>query len=138
MNKLSMLLLGVSLGFASLNVGATMKLKITLDSGVYSATLEDNPTSQRFWQQLPLESKLDNYSHNEKIFYPPTKLSTKNGTAYAGKTGDITYYAPWGNIAMFIDKGTPQPAQGLIYMGKFEGDLTALSQSKKIKFEKAE
>ena len=137
MNKLSTLLLGVSLGFASLNVGATMKVKITLDSGVYAATLEENPTSQSFWQQLPLEYKLDNYGNNEKIVYLKEKLSTQNApSAYTGVAGDITYYAPWGNIAMFTGKGPYAP--GLIYMGKFEGDLTALSQSKTIKFEKVE
>ncbi|WP_109078354.1 cyclophilin-like fold protein [Aggregatibacter kilianii] len=114
-----------------------MKLKITLDSDVYSATLEENPTSQSFWQLLPLESKLDNYSHNEKIFYPSHKLSAENAPeSYAANAGDITYYAPWGNVAMFFEQG--EKATGLIYLGKFNGDLTALSQSSRIKFKKDE
>lgn len=130
-------LIAFLLGFTSLYAGAEMKVKVTLDSGVYSATLADNPTSQSFWQQLPLEAKLDNYEHNEKIFYFDNKLSTdKAPSAYTAKTGDITYYAPWGNIAMFIDQG--QSASGLIYMGKFDGDLTELSQSSRIKFEREE
>ena len=114
-----------------------MKVKVTLDSGVYFAPLADNPTSQSFWQQLPLESKLDNYGHNEKVVYLKEKLSTeKSPSAYTGKTRDIAYYAPWGNIAMFLDKGPYAP--GLIYMGKFDGDLTALSKSSRIKFEREE
>lgn len=129
-------LIAFLLGFTSLYAGAGMKVKVTLDSGVYSATLADNPTSQSFWQQLPLESKLDNYGHNEKVVYLKEKLSTKQApAAHTGKTGDIAYYAPWGNIAMFLDKGPY--AQGLIYMGKFNGDLTALSKSSRIKFERA-
>lgn len=50
--------------------------------------------------------------------------------------GDITYYAPWGNIAMFLDNDVQSP--DLIYMGKFEGDLTALAKSNQIKFEREE
>ncbi|WP_244152003.1 cyclophilin-like fold protein [Rodentibacter myodis] len=124
-------------GFVSLSAGAEMNVKITLDSGVYSATLANNPTSQSFWQQLPVTSTLDNYGSNEKVVYLKEKLSTQNApVAYTGKTGDIAYYAPWGNIAMFLDKGPYAP--GLIYMGKFNGDLTALSQSTQIKFERAE
>ncbi|MBF0751083.1 hypothetical protein BKK54_01375 [Rodentibacter genomosp. 1] len=114
-----------------------MNVRVTLDSGVYFATLADNPTSQSFWQQLPITSKLDNYGSNEKVVYLKEKLSTENApTAYTGKAGDIAYYAPWGNIAMFLGKGPYAP--GLIYMGNFDGDLTALSQSSQIKFERAE
>lgn len=127
----------LALALFTLNAAATMKLKITLDSGVYSATLEDNLTSQSFWQQLPLESELGNYSHNEKIFYPPQKLSTQNAPeSYAANAGDITYYAPWGDVAMFFEQG--EKARGLIYLGKFEGDLNALKASTRIKFEKGE
>lgn len=125
------------LNLTSLYAGAEMKVKITLDSGVYSATLANNPTSQSFWQKLPIEEKLDNYGHNEKILYLNDKLSIENApSAYTSKTGDITYYAPWGNIAMFFDKGAYAP--GLIYMGKFHGDLTALTHSTQIKFEREE
>lgn len=125
----------ILLNLISLYAGAEMKVKITLDSGVYSATLVDNPTSQSFWQKLPFESTLDNYGNNEKIVYMKDKLCTENApSAYTGKTRDITYYAPWGNIAMFIDEGPYAP--GLIYMGKFDGDLTALSNSTYIKFER--
>ncbi|OOF46569.1 cyclophilin-like fold protein [Rodentibacter trehalosifermentans] len=114
-----------------------MKVKVTLDSGVYFATLADNPTAQSFWQKLPIEATLENYGHNEKIVYLQDKLSIENApSAYTGKKGDITYYAPWGNIAMFTDKGPH--ASGLIYMGKFDGDLTALSRATMIKFEREE
>ncbi|PNL90171.1 hypothetical protein A6J76_008325 [Aggregatibacter aphrophilus] len=114
-----------------------MKLKITLDSGVYFATLADNPTSRSFWEQLPLSSELSNYGSNEKVVYLQNKLSTTNApAAYTSQMGDITYYAPWGNIAMFLDNDTHAP--GLIYMGKFEGDLTTLAESNQIKFEREE
>lgn len=56
--------------------------------------------------------------------------------AYTGHIGDITYYAPRGNIAMFLDNDAQGPS--LIYMGKFEGDLTALVKSNQIKFEREE
>lgn len=38
----------------------------------------------------------------KKIADLPTKLTTQNAPhGYAGKAGDLTYYAPWGNLAFF-------------------------------------
>ncbi|QEY24987.1 cyclophilin-like fold protein [Neisseria animalis] len=112
-----------------------MNLKITLDNQVVSATLEDNPTSQDFIKKLPLEVELEDYVGKEKIF-SVGKLSTKNAPSrYQGKKGDITYYAPWGNMALFYGTDNPN-ASGLIYLGKINGDISLLKKAKTIKIEK--
>lgn len=41
-------LIAFLLGLTSLYAGAEMKVKVTLDSGVYFSPLADNPTSQSF------------------------------------------------------------------------------------------
>jgi hypothetical protein len=45
---------------------------------------------------------LKNYASTEKISYLARKLSTEGAPAGCDPdVGDITYYAPWGNLAIF-------------------------------------
>jgi hypothetical protein len=51
---------------------------------------------------LPLDLTLNDYSTNEKIAYLPRKLSEDGSDSFSGEAiGDLCYYAPWGNLAMF-------------------------------------
>ena len=98
-----------------------MKLKITFSDVELIATIYDNPTSRDFVSRLPITTQLEDYASNEKIFYPEEKL-TKEGapSGYEPKTGDITYYAPWGDVAIFYKDFSY--STGLISLGKIEGD----------------
>ncbi|WP_338731329.1 cyclophilin-like fold protein [Mangrovimonas cancribranchiae] len=98
-----------------------MKLKITFSNVELTATIYDNPTSRDFISMLPITTELEDYASNEKIFYPEEKL-TKEGapSGYEPKTGDITYYAPWGDVAIFYKDFSY--STGLISLGKIEGD----------------
>ncbi|EOB3584500.1 cyclophilin-like fold protein [Vibrio vulnificus] len=95
-----------------------MKINFVFDDQVVTAILNDSPTAQDFANQLPLTVELEDYASTEKIAYLPRKLTTKsapNGTS--AKTGDLAYYAPWGNMAVFYkDSGY---ASGLIKLGEF-------------------
>ncbi len=100
-----------------------MKLKVTVGDVVLTATLEDNPTSRDFISLLPLTVKLDDYASSEKIFYPERKLKNQKGSINVS-AGDITYYVPWGNIAIFYkDFGR---STDLIKIGRFEGNIDVL------------
>ena len=108
-----------------------MKVKITLDNQVHYGTLADNPSARSLFQQLPFTLPLEDYAASEKIARPSFILSTAGASArYQGKPGDISYYAPWGTLALFY-KGGPD-AGGLIYLGKFDGDYSALNHAKTI------
>lgn len=77
-------------------------IQIELDGTVIFATLDDNPTVRDFIARLPLTVELKDYASTEKVGFLPHKLSTQN--APPGSTpvvGDISYYAPWGNLAIF-------------------------------------
>jgi hypothetical protein len=65
------------------------------------------------------------YAGTEKISYLPQRLSTEDAPAGSNSSvGDITYYAPWGNLAMFYrDFGY---ASGLVILGKMDSDVEAL------------
>ncbi|MBN1971717.1 MAG: hypothetical protein JXR48_13665 [Candidatus Delongbacteria bacterium] len=59
------------------------------------------------------------YAGTEKISDLPKKLNAKESpSGYDPKIGDLTYYSPWGNIAIFYkDFGY---AAGLIHLGEIE------------------
>lgn len=101
----------------------TMKttIKITVDETVITATLNNTKAARNFINQLPLTVTLNDYAATEKIFYPPDKLSTAGApSGYDPSIGDIAYYAPWGNIAIFYkDFGY---SNGLIELGKIDNN----------------
>lgn len=57
--------------------------------------------------QLPLEIEVDNFSSNEKIFYPPQSLTLGDTPLAQGGVGTLAYYAPWGDVVMFYGDYCP-------------------------------
>lgn len=98
-----------------------MKIKITVNGQVATATLINCAATKDFIAQLPLTVTLEDYASTEKITYLPKKLSISDSPAgFDPDVGDITYYAPWGNLAIFYrDFGY---ASGLVNLGKIDGD----------------
>lgn len=103
-----------------------MKIRLTINGHSTTATLDDNATARDFLSMLPLTLTLKDYASTEKIAYPPRKLSTQGAPAGIDpEVGDITYYAPWGNLALFYkDFGY---SAGLIRLGRFDAGVEALS-----------
>jgi hypothetical protein len=104
----------------------SMKIRITRKDTVLTATLVDSQTAQDFISLLPLTLTLGDYGSTEKISDLPRRLSTEDAPEGIDPSiGDITYYAPWGNLAIFIrDFGY---ASGLVLLGKIDGDIEALN-----------
>ena len=103
-----------------------MKIQLTVAGRTLTATLVDNPTSRDFVSLLPLTIVLEDYAGTEKIAYLSRKLSKAGAPAGIDpEVGDITYYAPWGNLALFYkDFGY---AKGLIKIGSIEGGMEIFS-----------
>lgn len=98
-----------------------MKIKITFDNTELTATLYDNATARDFVSMLPITTELEDYASNEKIFYPERKLDTSGApSAYKPSTGDITYYAPWGDIAIFYKDFSK--SSGLVSVGEIDNN----------------
>ena len=64
---------------------------------IYSRSCRD------LYNQLPLSIDLEDYSTNEKIFYPPNKLNTESTPKATPKIGTLAYYEPWGDVVIFYD-----------------------------------
>ncbi len=102
-----------------------MKIRLSVDSDVVFATLDDNAAARDFATLLPLSLTLTDYAVFERIAEPPRKLFVTDMPAgITPKAGDINYYAPWGNLAIFV--GDDRYARGLARLGKVDGGLPAL------------
>jgi hypothetical protein len=104
----------------------TMRIRLTFDGKAVEATLVDNATARDLLSLLPVTLTLEDYASTEKIGYPPRKLSTAGAPAGVDPSvGDIAYYAPWGNLAIFYkDFGY---SRGLIGLGRIDSGIEALS-----------
>ncbi|MFT3688615.1 cyclophilin-like fold protein [Paenirhodobacter sp.] len=106
---------------------STMKIRLTLQGAVLTATLEDNAASRDFLAMLPLDLTLADYNATEKIADLPARLSTDGSPEGVDPSvGDITYFAPWGNLAIFYRDF--RYSRGLIRLGAFDGNIDALRQ----------
>ncbi|MER8390002.1 cyclophilin-like fold protein [Mesorhizobium sp. M0166] len=105
--------------------GGPMKIKFTLDGTLVSATLEDSAATRGLVAQLPLTLTLEDYASTEKIAGLPEKLSTEGAPeGITPKAGDVTYYAPWGNLALF--QKDFRYSAGLVRLGRIEEGFEAL------------
>jgi len=78
-----------------------MHVKITSQGRMATFQLYDTTAASEFYNQLPLQLELDNFRDAQWMFYPPQKLNVTQGEAYHdGKKGELSYYAPWGDVFM--------------------------------------
>lgn len=103
-----------------------MKIKMTTGNTVLTATMLDNATSRDFMSLLPLTLTLRDYAGTEKVSDLPRKLSTEGAPAGSDPSvGDITLYAPWGNLAIFYKDF--EYARGLILLGRIDTGVDEVS-----------
>lgn len=97
-------------------VGKPMEVRITANNKTVVFELNNSQAARDLYAQLPLTVNVENYSDNEKIFYPPNKLNTTNTPQADAKAGTLAYYAPWGDVVMFY--GDFGSASGLYELGR--------------------
>lgn len=94
---------------------AAMKISVKANGNTTVFELNNSQAAKDLYAQLPLNIKVENYSSNEKIFYPPKKLNTQNTPQADAQVGTLAYYAPWGDVVMFY--GSFGSAAGLYELG---------------------
>ena len=93
-------------------------MQVIITSKGHTATfrLYDTLAAKEFYDQLPLSLDLKNFRDAQWMFYPPEKLNATALEAYHdGKKGELSYYAPWGDVVMF--HGSFGSAAGLYELG---------------------
>lgn len=127
-----------STGTSSDSARNTISLRLTTEDGtVIEYALNDSQAAADLYSQLPLTIEVEDYSTNEKIFYPPEELDTGDAPEAAGGAGVLAYYEPWGDVVMFYDDfGT---ASGLYELGMVTSGSENISElSGSVRIEQAE
>ncbi len=104
-----------------------MKIRIIADERTLTAELENSAAGRDFAALLPLELTLSDYNRTEKIADLPRRLSIEGAPGGIDpEVGDIAYYAPWGNLAIFYrDFGY---SRGLVRLGRLDSGAEALAR----------
>ncbi|MFI6038168.1 cyclophilin-like fold protein [Streptomyces sp. NPDC051315] len=114
-----------------------MDIRVTIDGRPVDATLNDSPAARDLASLLPLTLDLEDFDGTERVADPPRKLTTEDAPEpQAPKTGDLTYYAPWGNLAIFYKDG-PSASSDLLILGHIDADADRLSGADLITIEAA-
>ena len=81
----------------------TSQISVTCGDMQVVYELNDSPAAQSLLSQLPLTVAVEDFSTNEKVFYPPQELDTSDTPLAEGGAGTLAYYAPWGDVVLFYD-----------------------------------
>lgn len=109
-----------------------MKIKIHSKNTVLTATLNESKAAINFAALLPVNLNLDDYGQSSKISKLEQRLdATDTIDGFAPKAGDIIYFAPLGNIAIFYEDA--KYSSGLIKIGELDGNAKALKAIENIK-----
>ena len=115
------------------------KIRMTVGGQEIIALLNDSAAARDFLSLLPMTLTLDDYHKTEKVSDLPKRLSTEGSPGgFDPSVGDITYYAPWGNLAIFYrDFGY---AGGLVHLGVIESGMEFLNreESFEVKIERVD
>ena len=104
-----------------------MQIRLTVAGQSATATLYDNATARDFAALLPLTLTMEDYAAIERVATLPRKLSTQGAPeGMAPMAGELTHYAPWGNLAIFIQGRSY--ARGLLPLGKVDAGLPVLAR----------
>lgn len=114
-----------------------LQIRVGTDSESIVFALNDSSAAKSLYDQLPLTLPVEDYSTNEKIFYPPEELDVSNTPQAEGPAGTLAYYEPWGDVVMFYE--VCNGANGLYLLGEtISGTEQIENLSGEIRIEKVE
>ena len=99
-----------------------MKINLRIANKVVTATLVDNETARDFISLLPLNLSMNDLFGREKFGHLPKALSEKGPRTHSYKVGDIAYWSPAHDVAIYYRQdGESIPSPGIIPIGKIDG-----------------
>ncbi|MFI1760386.1 cyclophilin-like fold protein [Streptomyces sp. NPDC020571] len=114
-----------------------MEIRVTLDGRPVDATLNGSPAARDLAELLPLTLDLEDFHQTERIADLPRRLDTSGAPEpTAAKAGDLAYYAPWGNLALFYRDG-PSANADLLILGHLDAKGDRLARADRITIEAA-
>lgn len=108
--------------FAGADESSETRIRLSFPGGEAIVVLDDDPAAHDFLSLLPLTLRFEDYNRTEKISYLPRRLDTgRSPDSCDPSEGSFTYYAPWGNLAVFYRDF--RHSEGLVPLGRVESGL---------------
>lgn len=102
-----------------------MKIELTIGDTRVAGELYEHPVASELAQLLPLDLVFNDFNQQEKVATLGGSLSLRGvPDADAPEPGEIGYYAPTRGLVLYY--GSPGRWPGLVRMGRFSYDLSAL------------
>lgn len=115
---------------------STSKMKITVGTAVFTATLYDNPSATAFKALFPLTINMTELNNNEKYFDLPNPLPTNASVGGDIKVGDLKLYGNNTLVLFYKSFNTSYSYTKLGYVDNPTGLATALGNGNVVvKFE---
>jgi len=114
----------------------TTKMKITIGTTVFTATLYDNPSARALSANFPLTINMAELNNNEKYYDLPNSLPTNSSVGGNIKVGDLTLYGSNTLVLFYKSFNTSYRYTKLGYVDNPSGLATALGNGNVVvKFE---
>ncbi|MET8168506.1 cyclophilin-like fold protein [Streptomyces sp. NPDC005329] len=95
-----------------------MRIRLTVEETVLEATLDDHETARDFASLLPLTLRMHDLHSREKYGPLPKSLAEAGPRQHRFETGDIAYWSPGPDVAVFYSPdGPPVPDPGIVLLG---------------------
>ena len=105
-----------------------MKINIKIGGKILAATLADNATARDFLSVLPVSVSMKDLFGREKYGDLPKALSEEGPRKNGYEVGDIAYWSPDHQFAVFYRQhGQSIPSPGIIPIAKIDGGTGAFN-----------
>src|SRR5438093_5912479 len=103
-----------------------MKIRLTIDDKVITATLNDSKTTRDFISLLPLTLTMNDLFRREKFAHLSRAISEEGKRTHTYEVGDIAYWSPGPDVAIYYQHdGEKIPNPGIIVIGKLDPGVEA-------------
>ncbi len=118
--------LGLGVNESEANAAEVRRISVQFGENRIICELNDGTAADTLYDQLPLTIEVEDYSTNEKIFYPPQSLDTGDSPLAQAGAGTLAYYEPWGDVVFFYGDYNENPS--LFELGQVLSGVEMLSE----------
>ncbi|SNB45477.1 cyclophilin-like fold protein [Geobacter sp. DSM 9736] len=112
----------------------SIKIRLRVNDKIITATMIDSKTTRDFISLLPLTLAMNDLFRREKYGHLPKAISTDGGRAYRYEVGEIVYWSPGPDVAIYYRQdGERIPTPGIIVIGKIDSGVESLNVAGSVK-----
>ncbi len=104
-----------------------MKISLKTEHRLITATLIDNETTQDFISLLPLTLTMNDLFRRETFAHLPRAISEGGKRTQTYEVGDVIYWPPGPDLAIFYRHDGQRISGGIIVIGKIDSGVEALN-----------